>query len=131
MRAVIADDVFDRPLRRHRLAVFLDDPGHVLLCAVAENAVIGQLRAIIHHHPDRPDDCYVDNLGVAPDWKRRGVATALWREARRIAEEKACRDIWVATEADNAEALGFYARMGLEECATSVFEARLKARLKA
>lgn len=109
----IAEDVFDEAIDPAHLASYAAAGDHALFVAISDGVVIGQARAVLHRQPDSSADIYIDNLGVAPDAKRQGVATALvdalvaW--GKRLAP---CRSVWVATEHENAEANGFYGAHG-------------------
>lgn len=109
----IAEDVFDYEIDPAHVAAYVRSADHALVVAVRDGVVIGQARAVLHRQPDSGADIYVDNLGVAPEAKRQGVATALvdalvaWGKALAP-----CRSVWVATEPENAEANGFYAAHG-------------------
>lgn len=104
----VADDVFDGDIRRDLLAAYLADPAHAMAVALADGVVVGQARAILNRQPDAPTALFLDNLGVAPGWKRRGIATRLVRALMEWGRERGCAEIWVPVEADNAEATGFY-----------------------
>ncbi len=52
----VAPDVFDEPVNKARLGAYLDDPGHILLAAIANGTIIGQCAAVIHRHPDKPSE---------------------------------------------------------------------------
>jgi len=111
--ARVAEDVFDDAIDPAHVAAYVAAGDHALYVAVRDGVVIGQARAVLHRQPDSGADIYIDNLGVAPEAKRQGVATALvdalvaWGKAATP-----CRSVWVATEPDNEEANGFYAAHG-------------------
>ncbi|MEQ9815570.1 MAG: GNAT family N-acetyltransferase [Azospirillaceae bacterium] len=121
----VAEDVFDASIRLDRLAAYVAQPGHVMAIAVADGVVVGQARAVVHRNPDEADQLYVDNLGVAPDHQRRGVATALLRLLLEEGRRRGCAGFWVATEADNAEAIAFYRSLGLDAREMVYFEGGL------
>ncbi|MGO7969092.1 GNAT family N-acetyltransferase, partial [Rhizobium ruizarguesonis] len=68
----IAEEVFDQEINAQRLATYLKSSGHLMIIAVCEKQVIGQIAAYVHSNPDRASDVYIDNLGVAPPFQRRG-----------------------------------------------------------
>ena len=111
----VAPDVFDHAIDFQRLAVYLATPGHLMLVAVAEGNIVAQIAAVVHHHVDAPSELYVDNLGVAPEFKRRGIATALLKKLIAIGRDQGCGEAWVATELDNAAANGLYRRFAEAE----------------
>lgn len=104
----VAEDVFDDAIRPDLLAAYLADPGHAMAIALADGVVVGQARAILNRQPDAPTALFLDNLGVTPAWKRRGVATRLVRALMDWGRDRGCAEVWVPVEADNAEATGFY-----------------------
>src|SRR5262245_57478217 len=70
----IAADVFDLPVDPARLAKYVDAPGHFMLVAMDGRQVVGQIAAVMHHHPDKPTELYLDEIGVSPAWQRQGIA---------------------------------------------------------
>lgn len=104
-------DVFDSDIDPGKLAAILDDRHHLLVIARIEALVVGQIRAMIHLQPDGPSQLYIDNLGVAPEHHRQGVARALLREVLAWGRAQGCVDAWVATEVDNLPARGLYDRL--------------------
>lgn len=106
-------DVFDEPIEPNRVAAYVRKPDHIMLVAVSEGVVVGQCLSVIHRHPDKPTELYLDDLAVADSLKRRGVATKLIRQTIKIGKEHGCKEIWVLTEPDNVEANGLYKALGL------------------
>lgn len=104
----VADDIFDGPVQPARLAAYLADPAHVMVLAIADGTVIGQIAGVVHRHPDLADEMYVDNLGVAPGWQRQRVATRLIDALAQVARARGCETMWVATEPDNVAANALY-----------------------
>jgi hypothetical protein len=67
----IADDVFDEAIDPALLAAFLATHGHILEVAVTEDGlVVGQCLGAVIRAVDRPPSLLIENLGVAPDWRR-------------------------------------------------------------
>lgn len=104
----VADDVFDDVVDPARLAAYIAQPGHLMTVAFAGGRVIGQCQAVIHRHVDRPTELYIDNLGVAEAFRRRGVASRLVQAMFAWGRELGCEEAWVGTEPGNAEGRGFY-----------------------
>ncbi|HAJ45190.1 MAG TPA: GNAT family N-acetyltransferase [Alphaproteobacteria bacterium] len=107
-------DVFDGAIDPQQLQVFLGQSNHALIVAVHAGIVIGQIRGVVHHQPDSPPQLYLDNLGVAPDFQRQGVARRLLTMITAWAKAQGCTSAWVATETDNDVALSFYRAFGFE-----------------
>jgi ribosomal protein S18 acetylase RimI-like enzyme len=109
----IADDVFDHAVSPAVLATYLATPGHHLVVALDGGEVVGQAAAMLHRHPDeRPVELYVDELGVAPSHRRRGIARLLLDELFALGRELGCREAWVGTEHDNTAATTLYEARG-------------------
>lgn len=108
----VAAGVFDHPVNKKRLAVYLRDPNHLLFVATCEGEVVGQARGMIHLHPDAPDELYIDNLGVTPAFRRQGIGTRLMKALLQTGKEQGCMEAWVGTEADNEAARKLYESLG-------------------
>lgn len=108
----IADDVFDDVIDPANLADYLADRSHCMAVALVVEQVVGQARAILNRQPDAPTALFLDNLGVAPDHRRQGIATALVEALMGWGREQGCTKLWVPLECDNAEAKAFYASIG-------------------
>lgn len=108
--ARVADDVFDDEIVPERVAALLAESGHLMLIAVEDGLVVGQIAAIVHRHPDQPAELYVDNLGVAPSHHRQGIGRRLLEAAMELGRGLGCEACWVGTEVDNAPARGLYSR---------------------
>ncbi len=107
-------EIFDHEIEPRYVAGYLADPGHMMFIALGAGLVIGQCSAIVHRHVDAPNELYVDNLGVAVEYRRRGIARALLEAAYELGRSMGCEETWVATEIDNEEARALYASYGAE-----------------
>jgi aminoglycoside 6'-N-acetyltransferase I len=121
----IAEDVFDHEVTAERLAGFLDEPNHILCVAVVDSLVVGQARAVVHSHPDKSPELYIDNAGVAPAFQRKGIATRMLAEIVQCGKERGCREVWVGTEMDNEPAKALYLSLGLKMQTMAMFEGTL------
>jgi len=107
----VAEDVFDYRIDPAGLADYLVQPGHHLFVALCDGLVVGQLTAVLHRHPDlRPTELYMDEVGVSPDYQRRGIASRLLDAAFTLGRDLGCAEAWLGTEPDNAAARGLYRR---------------------
>lgn len=106
----VADDVFDEPVNPRRLRAYLAEPGHLMIVALAEGEVVGQVAAVIHRHPDKPTELYIDEVGVAPAWQRRGVARQMLEAMFAHGKARGCEESWVGTEPHNLPARRLYER---------------------
>ena len=104
----VAEDVFDEPIRPDRLAAYLREPGHFMIVALADGMVVGQCAAVIHRHPDKVSELYIDEVGVSPAFQRQGIARKMLDAMFAIGREHDCKEAWVGTEPDNVAACALY-----------------------
>lgn len=104
----LAEDVFDEPVRNDRLAAYLASPGHFMIVALADAVVVGQCAAVIHRHPDKATELYIDEVGVTPAFQRQGIARKMLDAMFAIGREHGCEEAWVGTEPDNGPAQALY-----------------------
>lgn len=104
----IAPEVFDEPVRPDRLAAYLAEPNHHLIVAIDDGLIVGQCAAVVHRHPDKVTELYVDEVGVSPAWQRRGIARRLLDEMCAFGKSIGCVEAWVGTEPDNLPARALY-----------------------
>jgi ribosomal protein S18 acetylase RimI-like enzyme len=104
----VAEDVFDEPVRADRLAAYLSQPGHFMIVAIADGVVVGQCAAVIHRHPDKVSELYIDEVGVSPAFQRQGIARDMLDAMFVIGREHGCEEAWVGTEPDNGPARALY-----------------------
>lgn len=108
----VAIDVFDEPVDPARVVAYLAAPGHLMVLAVSNGEVVGQARGMIHRHPDKKTELYVDNLGVTPARRRERLATRLLDDLVAWGRSLGCEEAWVGTEPDNGPARALYERRG-------------------
>lgn len=108
----IAPDVFDEPIHPERLEAYLREPGHLMLLAFDNGVVVGQCAAVVHRHPDKVTELYIDEVGTASTRLRQGIATRMVEAMFTWGRELGCREAWLGTELDNIEANGLYAKVG-------------------
>ena len=71
--------------------------------------MVGQVAAVLHRHADlRPVELYIDEVAVAPAFRRQGVAQRMLDEMFALGRSLGCAEAWVGTEADNLPATGLY-----------------------
>lgn len=121
----VADDVFDDEVSFEYLSSYVEQSNHILCVAVVNGRVVGQVRAIIHQHPDNPSELYIDNAGVTPSLQRQGIAKSLVMAIVDEGRERGCSDIWVGTEADNEPAKALYRSFGLDMTVMTMFDGEL------
>jgi len=78
----------------------------VMLKATGEDGRIWGF--IVGRAPLEGGEAEIYNLGVEPRFRRRGVATMLLREVRRICAERRIAALWLEVRAANKAAVSFY-----------------------
>lgn len=114
--ANVAAEVFDDPIDEAAARAFLSDPNHFLVVARDEEKhglVIGFASAVRMFHPDKEKpELFVNEVGVAPEYQRRGVGKALMKTLLDEAKKAGCRGAWVSLDEDNEAALALYKAAG-------------------
>jgi ribosomal protein S18 acetylase RimI-like enzyme len=111
--AAEASALFDAPIDRRATEAFLADERHHLLVGYAGGRPVGFVTAVELLHPDKPQpEMFLYELGVAPEDRRRGVATALMQRLVELCHDRGCGEMFVLTEEDNAAGLATYRKMG-------------------
>ena len=110
--ARIAPDVFDEPIHPERLEAYLVEAGHLMILAMEDEMVVGQCAAVIHRHPDKVTELYIDEVGTASTHLRQGIATRLVDAMFDWGRELGCREAWLGTEHDNEAANALYRKVG-------------------
>ena len=118
-------DVFDEPINPARMAHYLAAPGHLMVLALDGDLVVGQCAGVLHHHPDKLSELYVDEVGTATSHLRQGIATAMLTELLRWGRELGCADAWLGTELDNDPANALYRHFGGKEDTIKYYEFKL------
>jgi aminoglycoside 6'-N-acetyltransferase I len=107
-----AQDLFDHPIRAEMAERFLARPDHHLFAAIGTGALIGFVSAVTYLHPDKPVECWINEVGVAEAVQRRGVGRRLMLATLAHAWSQGCESAWVLTNSGNRAARGLYAACG-------------------
>jgi len=108
--AELERQAFSRPWSYDALAEELQNPLAVFMVAEdADGTALGYLG--MHHILD---EGMVANLVVRADCRRRGIASALLRQARAYAEEHELNRLTLEVRASNAAAIALYQSHGFE-----------------
>jgi ribosomal protein S18 acetylase RimI-like enzyme len=108
----VANGVFDEPVNPKRLAAYLAEAGHLMIVALADDEVVAQSAAVIHRHPDKLTELYIDEVGVAPSFQRQDIARRLLDVMFALGKALGCEEAWVGTEHDNVPARSLYTSRG-------------------
>lgn len=118
-------EVFDDPVDPELSAEFLADPRHHLAVALDRGTVVGMASAVDYVHPDKPVELWINEVGVAPEYRRAGIGRRLLEALFDLSRELGCREAWVATEHDNAPAKGLYTSVDGEPESCVVYSFKL------
>ncbi|MHA7818559.1 MAG: GNAT family N-acetyltransferase [Erythrobacter sp.] len=110
--ARVAPGAFDHDIDPERLARYLAGPANWMAVAIHDGQVVGMLMAVIHDHPDKPTELFLDEMGTGDDWRRKGIARALIEKLFERADAEGIEEIWLGTETDNTPARGLYESFG-------------------
>ena len=111
----VAADVFDNPIDTRWAAEFLADPRHHMVVAIVDGVVVGMASAVHYVHPDKGPELWINEVGVAPAYQRRGIGKHLMQALLAHGRTLGCREAWLGTEMDNTAARGLYAAVGGKE----------------
>ena len=104
----VSPGVFDYDIDPARLATYLAQPVNWMGVAVHDGLVVGMVMAVIHNHPDKPTELFLDEIGTGDDWRRKGIARSLMQKLFERADAEGIEEIWLGTEPDNDAANGLY-----------------------
>lgn len=121
----IAVDVFDDDIDADKLDFFLSLPSHRLLVAVADHQVVGQCLGIMTYAVDRRPSLLIENLGVSPDYRRRGIARDLIDQMCAWATDLGAEYMWLGSDPESDTAEAFYRGIGLPMQITPFTEVKL------
>jgi GNAT superfamily N-acetyltransferase len=109
----VAADVFDGDIDERWTAEFLADPRHHLAVALDGATVVGMASAVHHVHPDKAPQLWINEVGVAPTHRGRGIGRRMLGALLERAQALRCTEAWVLTDdPDNAAAHALYASVG-------------------
>ncbi|SPH24428.1 Ribosomal-protein-alanine acetyltransferase [Defluviimonas aquaemixtae] len=111
----VAEGLFDHPVKREQAAAFLDDPGHMIVLALAGKMAVGLASGTVLLHPDKEPAFFINEVGVRGGWRRRGIGRAMTERLTEAARERGCKGVWLSTEPANAPALALYRALGGDE----------------
>ncbi len=107
----VAGEVFDAEPDPRLTAEFLADPRHHIAVAIEGDVVVGFASALHYVHPDKSAELWINEVGVAPGFRRGGLAGEILRALFRHAEQIGCGEAWVLTNRSNEAAIRLYASL--------------------
>lgn len=108
----IADGVFDDPVQERWARAFLEDARHHLAVAIVDGVVVGMASAVDYVHPDKAPQLWINEVGVAPAYQRRGIGRLLLDALLALGRALGCTEAWLGTEEDNFPARRLYESAG-------------------
>lgn len=107
-------EVHDRGIEdEETLRTFLADPSAYFLIAESDGKAIGGLEGRALLHPNRCQPQFLlYKIDVLPEWRRRGVGSALVQKFIDEARRADAYEIWVLTGTSNAAAVALYSKLG-------------------
>ena len=117
----VVPGVFDEEIDIERRASWAKSSGHLMVVALRDSAVVGMCTAIVHRHADKASELYVDEIGVAEDYRRQDLGRRMLDEMLRWGAGRGCQEAWVATEPNNSAARGLYESLAPREMDECVF----------
>lgn len=102
----------DLPKDNH-LSRLLSDDGFLVLVALEGEKVVGGLTLYLlpQYYEEFPVG-YIYDVGVLPEYQRKGVGRKLLEKALQHSGEKGCREIFVQADKEDTHALEFYRSCG-------------------
>ena len=108
----VAAGVFDNPIDPELTAEFLADQRHHIAVAIDDGLVVGFASAIHYIHPDKPPELWVNEVAIAPTYRRRGLGRAVLKALFDLSRALHCRAAWVITDRSNRAAMALYLSAG-------------------
>ena len=88
----------------------------IALAALKNGSVVGCLAAYeLQKFEQERSEIYIYDLAVAAKHRRRGIATALIQELKKIAVERAAYVIYVQADLGDDPAIALYTKLGVRE----------------
>lgn len=101
-------EVFDNAVDPVQLQAFIEDSRHVLVMAIVEGTVVGMASGVEYFHPDKNPQMWINEVGVADKFQRRGIGRGLVSALLDEAKARGCDCAWLGTEPDNEAANACY-----------------------
>lgn len=108
----VAPGVFDHAIDARWSRAFFADPRHHLAVALDGGTVVGMVSAVEYVHPDKAPQLWINEVGVAPSHRRRGIARRLLDAMLEHGRALRCTEAWVLTDEANAAARRLYESAG-------------------
>jgi aminoglycoside 6'-N-acetyltransferase I len=111
----VAPGVFDHEPDERLTREFLSDTRHHLAVALENGVVAGFASAVHYVHPDKPPELWINEVGVAPPHRGRGLGKAVLSALLEAGRAAGCAEAWVLTHRPNVAAMRLYSSLGGKE----------------
>jgi ribosomal protein S18 acetylase RimI-like enzyme len=113
-RVLEAAHLFDRPPEEQATRAYLaDDRNYLLLAYLDDGTVAGFVRGTELRRLDGPErQMLLYEIGVAPEYHRQGIGTALIRALEQICRDQGFAEMFVFTNRSNTAAMRLYVATG-------------------
>ena len=108
----VAAQVFDNPVDAELTREFLEDPRHHIAVAIDNGLVVGFASGVHYIHPDKPPELWINEVGLAPTHRRRGLGKAVLKALFEVGRAQNCTVAWVLTYRTNVAAMALYSSVG-------------------
>ena len=98
---------FSSPWSKNALLEELHNPQAHFLVSETDGSVVGYIGAL-----EICSECYITNICVLPEMRRRGIASALLNAAENGARERGCEFISLEVRVSNRAAIELYEKNG-------------------
>jgi len=108
----VAPAVFDNSIDTELTKEFLEDPRHHIAVAIDDGLVVGFASGVHYVHPDKPPELWINEVGLAPTHRRRGLGKAVLKALFEVGRAQNCTVAWVLTYRTNVAAMALYSSVG-------------------
>lgn len=107
--AEIERECFSSPWSEEGLTAETENPSAEFFVLLSEDTVAAYMGMHIVL-----DECYIANVAVKKDFRKRGFGSALVENALSVAKEKGCSFITLEVRVSNLSAIALYEKFGFE-----------------
>lgn len=94
----------------------VENPDYICLIAEENNKAVGYIAASPKKFEYRMSKYIeIENMGVSPDYRAKGIGSQLIDECLKIAKERGFQKVYVNSYFDNDKAIKFYERNGFKK----------------
>ena len=116
-------EVFEEPKIYHErtpsdsyLEKLLGNPAFIAYVATLDGYIVGGVTAYtLPKYEQERSEIYIYDLAVMAEFRRRGIATALIKEVRRLASQTNAWVVMIQAELEDADPVSLYSKLGRKE----------------